>query len=102
MHDYTLDTLDAQPLNARLYMAEQEDHLVGWIAIEFREWNRLAQIQGLAVDPSLHRQGIATRLIRNSFWARYVLTATGTCSPWTQQDVVNLEKGVSCNGTEAR
>lgn len=59
----TLDTLDSQSLNARIYAAEQEGLLVGWIAIEFREWNRLAQIQGLAVDPSLHRQGIATQLI---------------------------------------
>jgi ribosomal protein S18 acetylase RimI-like enzyme len=62
----TLDTLDAQPLNACIYIAEQEDELAGWIAIEFREWNRLAQIQGLAVDPSLQRQGIATQLIRQA------------------------------------
>ncbi|MBE3562089.1 MAG: GNAT family N-acetyltransferase, partial [Ktedonobacteraceae bacterium] len=60
----TLDSLDAQPLNARLYVAEQECRPVGWIAIEFRQWNCLAQIQGLAVDPSLHRQGIASRLVR--------------------------------------
>ncbi|HEY6407222.1 MAG TPA: GNAT family N-acetyltransferase [Ktedonobacteraceae bacterium] len=64
--DLALDTLDSQSLNARIYVAEQEDHLLGWIAIEFREWNRLAQIQGLAVDPSLHRQGIATQLIRQA------------------------------------
>ena len=64
--DLTLDTLDSQSLNARIYVAEQEDHLVGWIAIEFRKWNRLAQIQGLAVDPNLHRQGIATQLIRQA------------------------------------
>jgi ribosomal protein S18 acetylase RimI-like enzyme len=62
----TLDTLDAQPLNARIYVAEQDGHLVGWVAIEFRQWNRLAQIQGLAVDPALHRQGIATQLIRRA------------------------------------
>ncbi|MBA2682375.1 MAG: GNAT family N-acetyltransferase [Ktedonobacteraceae bacterium] len=62
----TLDTLDAQPLNARIYIATQEDHLVGWIAVEFREWNRLAQVQGLAVDPTLHRQGIATQLIEQA------------------------------------
>ena len=38
----------------------------GGIYIQFHEWNRLAQIQGLAVDPHFQRQGIASILVKRA------------------------------------
>jgi ribosomal protein S18 acetylase RimI-like enzyme len=38
--------------------------LSGFICIEYREWNRLGQVQGLAVDPDFKRRGIASDLVR--------------------------------------
>lgn len=49
-----------------VYIATIEDSVVGFVYVQFHEWNRLAQIQGLAVDPSYHRQGIATKLVKNA------------------------------------
>lgn len=40
--------------------------VVGFIYVQFHEWNGLAQIQGLAVDPSYQRQGIASELVRDA------------------------------------
>jgi ribosomal protein S18 acetylase RimI-like enzyme len=37
--------------------------VVGFVLIELHQWNHLAQIQGLAVSPSLQRSGIATALV---------------------------------------
>ena len=34
--------------------------------VEYREWNRLGQVQGLAVDPALKRRGIASELVRRA------------------------------------
>ena len=35
----------------------------GFVCVEYREWNRLGQVQGLAVKPALKRQGIASALV---------------------------------------
>jgi len=44
---------------------------VGFVYVQFHEWNSLAQIQGLAVDPRYHRQGIAsTLMVRAEEYAR--------------------------------
>jgi ribosomal protein S18 acetylase RimI-like enzyme len=43
-----------------------EDRLNGFVCVEFREWNRLGQLHGLAVDPDLRRQGIASALVRHA------------------------------------
>jgi ribosomal protein S18 acetylase RimI-like enzyme len=40
-----------------------EERLSGFVCVEYREWNRLGQLQGLAVDPALKRRGIATDLV---------------------------------------
>ncbi len=68
--------IDAAEQNAELfsqnpemygvYLARVEDSVVGFIYVQFYEWNRLAQIQGLAVEPSYQRQGIALKLVRNA------------------------------------
>jgi ribosomal protein S18 acetylase RimI-like enzyme len=49
-----------------VYLATVDDAVVGFAYIQFHEWNRLAQIQGLAVSPSHQRQGIAAELVRNA------------------------------------
>jgi ribosomal protein S18 acetylase RimI-like enzyme len=46
-----------------VYLAVAEGEVVGFLYIEFYAWNQLSQIQGLAVDPDFHRQGIASALV---------------------------------------
>jgi ribosomal protein S18 acetylase RimI-like enzyme len=48
----------------KVYVSESEGTLSGFVSVEFRQWNRLGQVHGLAVDPSLKRRGIASALIR--------------------------------------
>jgi len=47
-----------------VYIAVVDGSAVGFVYVQFYEWNRLAQIQGLAVDPSYQRQGIAAELVK--------------------------------------
>ncbi len=35
----------------------------GFVSVEFREWNRLGQLHGLAVAPSSKRRGVASALV---------------------------------------
>lgn len=49
-----------------VYIATVRDAVVGFVYVQFYEWNRLAQIQGLAVDPNYHRQGVATELVKRA------------------------------------
>lgn len=49
-----------------VYIATVGDSVVGFVYVQFYEWNRLAQIQGLAVDPNYQRQGVATELVKNA------------------------------------
>ncbi len=49
-----------------VFSAVVDSTLLGFIYIQFYEWNRLAQIQGLAVDPRYHRQGIASLLVERA------------------------------------
>jgi len=49
-----------------VYIATVDGSAVGFVYVQFYEWNRLAQIQGLAVDPSYQRQGVATELVKNA------------------------------------
>jgi ribosomal protein S18 acetylase RimI-like enzyme len=53
----------AQNNDTAVFMARQDAATVGFIFVEYRAWNRLAQIQGLAVDPALQRQGAASALV---------------------------------------
>lgn len=39
---------------------------IGFIFVEYHAWNRLAQIQGLAVDPAFYRQGVASALVAHA------------------------------------
>ena len=64
-----LDALDIHSAEAspgshgRVYVHEAEDRVSGFVSVEFREWNRLGQLHGLAVDPDLKRRGIASALV---------------------------------------
>lgn len=49
-----------------VFIAAFGPSVVGFIYVQFYEWNRLAQIQGLAVDPGYHRQGVASELVSNA------------------------------------
>jgi ribosomal protein S18 acetylase RimI-like enzyme len=49
-----------------VFIAAVGSSVVGFIYAQFYEWNRLAQIQGLAVDPGYHRQGVASKLVKNA------------------------------------
>lgn len=49
-----------------VFLATVGSSVVGFIYVQFHEWNRLAQIQGLAVDPGYQRQGVASELVRNA------------------------------------
>ena len=55
---------DASPgPRGRVYVHEAGDRVGGFVSVEFREWNRLGQLHGLAVDPGLMRRGIASALV---------------------------------------
>jgi ribosomal protein S18 acetylase RimI-like enzyme len=47
-----------------VYVAKVGDSVIGFIYVQFYEWNQLAQIQGLAVEPSYQRQGVASELVK--------------------------------------
>ena len=49
-----------------VFSAVVDSTVVGFIYIQFHEWNRLAQIQGLAVAPHYQRRGIASMLVERA------------------------------------
>lgn len=49
-----------------VYMARAANTLVGFVFVQFHEWNRLAQIRGLAVDLQYQRKGIASMLVERA------------------------------------
>ena len=49
-----------------VFSAVVDSTVVGFIYVQFHEWNRLAQIQGLAVDPHYQRRGIASMLVERA------------------------------------
>lgn len=52
--------------NAAVLMARRHTALAGFIFVQCHAWNRLAQIQGLAVDPAFQRQGVASTLVAHA------------------------------------
>jgi ribosomal protein S18 acetylase RimI-like enzyme len=64
-----LDVLSGdQPLGTcgKVCVSEAEDRLSRFVCVEYREWNRLGQLQGLAVDPDLKRRGIASDVVHRA------------------------------------
>jgi ribosomal protein S18 acetylase RimI-like enzyme len=49
--------------DAAVYLARLDGATAGFIFVQFYAWNRLCQIQGLAVDPASQRRGIASALV---------------------------------------
>lgn len=47
-------------------LAVLEGEAVGYLYVEYHAWNRLCQIQGLAVNPAFQRRGAATALVRRA------------------------------------
>lgn len=54
--------LSADP-DGRVLVALTGDQVVGFAAVQVHQWNRLAQLHGLAVHPARLRRGIASRLV---------------------------------------
>jgi ribosomal protein S18 acetylase RimI-like enzyme len=64
-----LDALSGDPLpgtRSKVCICEVEERLSGFVCVEYREWNRLGQLQGLAVDTALKRRGIASDLVHRA------------------------------------
>ena len=64
-----LDVLsgDSAPgTRGRIFVAETEGRAGAFVCVEFREWNRLGQLHGLAVDPDLKRRGISSALVHRA------------------------------------
>jgi ribosomal protein S18 acetylase RimI-like enzyme len=64
-----LDALSSDPLpgtRTKVCVCEVRGRLSGFVCVEYREWNRLGQVQGLAVDPALKRRGIASELVHRA------------------------------------
>ena len=64
-----LDVLSGEPgpgTRGKVYVADSEGHPEGFVCVEFRDWNRLGQLHGLAVDPDLKRRGIASALVHSA------------------------------------
>jgi GNAT superfamily N-acetyltransferase len=59
----SLSLAPASGTRGKVYVHEAEGRVSGFISVEFREWNRLGQLHGLAVDPDLKRRGIASVLV---------------------------------------
>ena len=51
-----------------VYVAIMEDAAVGFLYVQYYAWNQLCQIHGLAVDPNVHRKGIASALVSRAEW----------------------------------
>ena len=76
-----LDALSGDPLPGRcgkVCVCEVQERLSGFVCVEYREWNRLGQLQGLAVDPVLKRREIASSTVPNSLCEE----RAGTGSTW--------------------
>ena len=64
---YILSADTSPGTRGRVYVHEAEEGRVGgFVSVEFREWNRLGQLHGLAVDPHLKRRGIASALVHRA------------------------------------
>lgn len=60
------EALAREPDIFGVYVALDQQHVVGFVYVQYWAWNQLAQIQGLAVDPAFQRQGIASALVQRA------------------------------------
>ncbi len=64
--EQNMEIFSQKPDEFGTYVAVMDDACVGFLYVQYYAWNQLAQIQGLAVEPALHRQGIASRLVERA------------------------------------
>ena len=60
---HSLSAAPASGTLGKVYVHEAGGRVGGFVSVEFREWNRLGQLHGLAVEPGLKRRGIASVLV---------------------------------------
>lgn len=61
--EQNMHNLSQDRKNFVVCLAVANGEAVGFTYVEYHAWNQLCQIQGLAVDPDFHRQGIASALV---------------------------------------
>lgn len=61
--EQSADIFSKDKENSRVYIAVSEERMVGFLYAQYYAWNQLVQIQGLAVEPDVHRQGMASALV---------------------------------------
>ena len=59
----TADVFSKDKENYGAYLAVSNGKAVGFLYVQYYDWNQLCQIQGLAVHPESQRQGIASALV---------------------------------------
>lgn len=59
-------TFSQHPDTFAAYAAQLGSEVLGFIYVQYYVWNTLVQIQGLAVDPAYHRQGVALALVQRA------------------------------------
>jgi len=60
------EAFSQDPKKYGVYLAVLEGSVVGFVYVRLHTWNQLAQIEGLAVDVSHQRKGIASDLVKKA------------------------------------
>jgi len=61
--EQNMQTLSQDKETYGVYVAVMGEAAVGFLYVQYSAWNQLCQIHGLAVDPAVQRQGIASALV---------------------------------------
>ena len=61
--EQNMDHLYRDKENYGVFVAASGDIAVGFLYVQYYAWNQLCQIHGLAVDPDVQRQGVASALV---------------------------------------
>lgn len=80
-------TFATDTVNSRVFVAHYNEVVSGYISVQFYQWNRLSQIHGLVVDPSMRHKGIASRLVNE---AEAFVVARGGRGIYVDTPVTNI------------
>lgn len=61
-----VETLARDAEHGGVWVAQVGDSIGGYVSLQFYDWNRLAQLHGLAVDPIFRRLGLAAALVQQA------------------------------------